>query len=67
MKDKYSLIGIDSHAFAIMGYVRKCMKKEDKSQEEIKAYTESAMSGDYNNLLYISSSMIDTLNQQESD
>ncbi len=59
---KYSLIGIDGNAFSVMGYVRICKKKENKSQEEIKKYNDKAMLGDYNNLLCVSNGIINELN-----
>lgn len=59
---KYDLVGIDGNAYSIMGYVSKCMRKEKKSEEEIKAYTDEAKSGEYNKLLYVSIDMIDKLN-----
>jgi len=61
----YSLIGIDGNAFSVMRYVREAMKKEDKSQEEIDKYLEDAQLSDYNNLLCVSSDMIDKLNGKE--
>lgn len=61
---KYSLVGISSNAFTIMGYVRNAMANEGKTNAEIAAYTKNATSSDYNNLLVISSDMIDELNQK---
>lgn len=59
---KYSLIGVNSNAFSIMGYVTKVMKDEGKSPEEVNEYREEAMGGDYNNLLCVSQEVIDELN-----
>ncbi len=64
---KYTLVGIDGNAFAIMGYVRDAMRKEGCSLEEQKAYTEDAMSGDYSHLLYVSMNMIEKLNEKRQD
>lgn len=61
---KYNLVGIDSNAYSIMGYVRDAMKDEGKSKSEIASYIENATSGDYNNLLVVSMDMIDELNQK---
>ena len=61
---KYNLVGINGNAFSVMGYVSNCMKKEGKTDEEIKAYTIKAKSGDYNNLLAVSSDIIDNLNAE---
>lgn len=61
---KYSLIGCDGNAYAVMGYVTNCMKKEGKTREEIKAYQEQAMSGDYDNLLAVSCEILDELNEK---
>ena len=64
---KYTLVGIDGNAFAIMGYVRDAMRKEGCSLEEQKAYTEDAMSGDYSHLLCVSMNMIEKLNEKRQD
>lgn len=61
---KYNLVGIDGNAFSVMGYVTTAMKKEGKSQEDIKAYREKAMGGDYNNLLAESMDVIEELNRE---
>lgn len=45
------LVGHDGNAFAILGSVRREMRKAKVSQEEIDEFTEEAMAGDYNNLL----------------
>lgn len=61
---KYNLVGIDGNAYSIMGYVRKAMKAEGKTAEEMKAYTDDATSGEYNHLLAVSMEMIDELNNK---
>lgn len=48
-----SLVGKDGNAFAVMGAVRKALRKANVPQEEIEAYQKAAMSGDYNNLLRV--------------
>ena len=48
---KVKLIGEDGNAFAIMGAVRKGLRRAGAPQSEIDAFMEEAMSGDYNNLL----------------
>lgn len=60
---KYTLVGCDGNAFAVMGYVTNAMKKEGKTQAEIRAYRTDAMSGDYNNLLAVSMEVLDELNE----
>ena len=62
MKEKYTLVGVDGNAFSIMGYVRKAMKRERCTKEEIDAFTKEATSGDYNHLICISVEMCDKLN-----
>lgn len=63
MKEKYTLVGIDGNAYAIMGYVRRCMREVGMSKEEVETYIEDATSGDYNHLLYVSSEMVDKCNR----
>ena len=64
---KYNLVGVDGNAFAVMGYVVQCMKKEKMTAEEIKAYRDKAMSDDYNNLLATSFDIIEQLNDKRQD
>jgi len=64
---KYSLLGINGNAFGVIGYVTRAMKKEGRSELEIKKYREKVMSSDYRNLLRISQGIIDSLNEKESD
>lgn len=45
------LVGEDGNAFAIMGRVSKAMKAAGLPKDEINAYMNEAMSGDYDNLL----------------
>ena len=61
--DKYSLVGVDGNAFAVMGYVIKAMGECGMNREEIKAYQDRATSGDYNNLLAESAAMIEECNE----
>ena len=62
--ERYSLIGVDGNAFAIMGYVVGAMRETGFSQDEIKAYREDAESDDYNHLLCVSADMIDKCNER---
>jgi len=61
--EKYSLVGINGNAFAIMDYVIEAMRECNKTEKEILQYKEEAMSSDYNNLLYVSADMIEELNE----
>lgn len=63
-KKKYSLAGVDSNAFSIMGYVSKCMRLEGKSEEERAKYHDDAESADYAHLVSVSADMIDELNNK---
>jgi hypothetical protein len=46
------LTGRDGNAFAIIGAVVGAMRKANVSKHDIDLYTEEAMSGDYNQLLF---------------
>jgi len=48
------LVGQDGNAFSIMGIVAKAMRRAGCTEADVTAYTEDAMSGDYNNLLQVS-------------
>lgn len=45
------LVGQDGNAFFILGRVTGALRRAGASQEEISAFTEEAMSGDYDNVL----------------
>jgi hypothetical protein len=45
------LVGEDGNAFAIMARVSNALKKAGVNQEEVDAYMQESMSGDYDNLL----------------
>ena len=46
-----TLVGQDGNAFAIMGAVQKAMRRGGCTAEEIKAYADESMSGDYDHLI----------------
>lgn len=48
---KVKLTGTDGNAFALMGKVTDALRRAGRTQEEIKQFTEEAMSGDYDHLL----------------
>ena len=48
---KVKLNGTDGNAFSIIGTVRNALKKGKVSDDEIKKFSEQAMSGDYDNVL----------------
>jgi len=47
------LTGEDGNAFAIMGRVRRALRKAGASVEEIATYVEESTAGDYDNLLNV--------------
>lgn len=51
--DLGNLSGPEGNAFAVMGNVQRAMRAAGKSHEEVEAYMNEAMSGDYNNLLSV--------------
>ena len=52
-KPLVKLIGENSNAYAIIGRVKKALKKAGADQEYIQRYVDEATSGDYNNLLLV--------------
>ena len=62
--EKYSLIGVSGNAYAIMGYVIRCMRNERCTKEEIDNYLSDATSSDYDHLLCVSSDMVEQLNEK---
>lgn len=63
-KKKYSLIGVDGNAYAIMGYVSHAMRESGFTKEEIEKYNEDAMAADYNHLVYASYHMVEKCNNK---
>lgn len=61
-KKKYTLVGVDGNAYAVMAYVRNAMQKEGKSNEEINNYLKDAQSDDYHHLIAVSVEMCEKLN-----
>lgn len=53
------LTGQDGNAFAIMGAVKQALRKNGVSAEEIAAYMEDSMSGDYDHLLQVAMKWVD--------
>jgi hypothetical protein len=45
------LTGNDGNAFAVMGAVQRAMRRHPEAKNDIGAFQEEAMSGDYNHLL----------------
>ena len=62
--EKYDLTGIDGNAYAIMGYVARCMREEHCTKKEIDEYFADAQSGDYEDLVWTSFAMIEKLNEK---
>ena len=56
---KVKLIGNDGNAFFILGSVLRAMRKAGLPQDTITEYTDKAKSGDYDNLLRVTSEYVD--------
>lgn len=52
------LVGEDGNAFSIMGRVSAAMRKAGCTKEDVAAYMNEAMSGDYDNLLRITAQTV---------
>lgn len=59
---KYSLVGVDGNAFAIMGYTANALKREGL-RDLIEEMREEAMSSDYYHLIATCDSYIDRANE----
>lgn len=55
------LFGQDGNAFMILGLVQKALKRANVPAEEIKAYMDDAMSGDYNHLLAVTAATVEVV------
>ena len=58
MKNKLVVPMPDGNAFSIMGAVSKALKQAGRA-DEVAAYREKAMSGDYDHLLMVSMEYVD--------
>jgi hypothetical protein len=47
------LTGCDGNAFAIIGAVKNALRKAKVPEQEVDAYMDAAMGGDYDNLLVV--------------
>lgn len=63
---KYTLIGVDGNAYAIMGYTARALKREGL-RDLVDQMHKEAMSGDYNNLLMVCMGYIDKANEAAGD
>lgn len=50
-KAEGTLIGVDGNAFAIMGYTERQLMRAGWPRDDIKEVMNTAMSGDYNNVI----------------
>jgi len=53
------LSGSDGNAFAVLGKVRKALRRADVPKEEIEQFTKEATGGDYNHLLGVCMEWVD--------
>ena len=58
---KYSLVGVDGNAFAIMGYTARALKKTGHA-DLVENMLSRAKSGDYENLIFVCQKYIDIAN-----
>lgn len=77
MEGKFSLVGVDGNAFAVMGYTRDCMRSCCRDAREVgdmanadkfgaaaqSDYVSKAMSGSYDELVVLSCEMVDECNK----
>jgi len=59
---RFTLVGVDGNAYAIMGYTARAMKKAGLGKEVDHMY-EEAKSGDYYNLLRVCDKYVDMANE----
>ena len=60
---KYSLVGVDGNAFAIMGYTSRALKREGLGELVDKMH-EEATASDYDNLLCVCDSYVEKANEK---
>jgi len=60
---KYTLIGVDGNAFAIMGYTSRALKREGLA-DKVQEMHDRATSGDYCNLIAVCDEYVDMANEK---
>ena len=63
---KYSLVGQDGNAFALMGYTARALKREGL-RDLVPQMQKEATSGDYNNLICVCDRYLDKANEAAGD
>lgn len=63
---RYSLVGVDGNAYAIMGYTQRALKRTGHG-DLVKQMIEEAESGDYYNLIAVCDRYIDIANEGLED
>ena len=58
---KYSLVGVDGNAYAVMGYTARALRNEGLGNK-VKEMQDKAMSGDYSNLLVVCCEYVEMAN-----
>lgn len=51
IKPEVELVGIDGNAFSIIGTVQRALRSAGNGKDVIDAFTEEAMSGDYDHVI----------------
>jgi len=64
--EKYSLVGQDGNAYALMGYTAQALKHEGLGDKVNQMY-EEATSGDYNNLICVCDRYVQMANEAAGD
>ena len=59
---RYSLIGVDGNAFAIIGYTQRALKRAGLF-DKVSEMREKAMSGDYSNVITTCDEYLDMANE----
>lgn len=63
-KPKYSLVGINGNAYAIIAYVSRAMREQKFHQRQIDRYIARAKKKDYVHLISVSITYIDKCNKR---
>ena len=64
LNGRYTLVGVDGNAFAIMGYTAKAMRRAGFTKEEIEQMYKEAEASDYNHLICVCDGYIDKVNER---
>jgi len=64
MAKQFDLYGVAPHAFSIISYTSKAMRRANFPENEIEKYQKDALCGEYEKLIMLSMNMVEKANEK---